>query len=294
MPADLHLHSIYSDGSCTPARLIELAREKGLDTVALADHDTVAGIGEMIEAGAEKGIQVIPAIEFSTYQGEVELHILGYFIDYSSPSFQAEIKKLYEKRKERAAGMIARLNELGVRLSYQEVRNLAGSDYIGRSHIARAMVEAGHIREMKDAFSSEYIGNGGQAYLPKYKLDTAETIQLIHEYGGLAVLAHPYYVNGRDFMDKEGIEVLVKYGLDGLEVYHSKHSREATAYYLQIARELGLLVSGGSDFHGANSPGLEIGDIRLADKYVKRIRDYYQKRKTSSRLAQKRNCPHII
>ncbi|NLJ84144.1 MAG: PHP domain-containing protein [Halanaerobiaceae bacterium] len=279
MPADLHLHSIYSDGSCTPAELVELARERGLDTVALADHDTVAGLDEMIQAGKEKGIQVIPALELSTYDGEVELHILAYFIEYRNPAFREKIKKLYEKRKERAAGMIARLNELGVGLTYQEVRKVAGTDYIGRPHIARAMVEGGYVREMKDAFSTEYIGNGGRAYLPKYKLGTEEAIGMIHEYGGIAVLAHPFYVNGRDYMDKEAIGALAEYGLDGLEVYHSKHSKEVTAYYLTIARELGLLVSGGSDYHGENSPGVKMGDIRLADRYVEQIQEYYRERK---------------
>lgn len=279
MPADLHLHSIYSDGSCTPCRLIELAWEKGLDTVALADHDTVAGVEEMVLAGEERGIRVIPAIEFSTYQGEIELHILGYYIDYRCISFQERIKKLYEKRKERAAGMIARLNELGIRLGYQEVRKIAGSDYIGRPHIARAMVEAGYVREMKDAFSSEYIGNGGKAYLPKYKLSSEEAIRMIQEYGGIAVLAHPFFVNGRDYMDRQAIESLVEYGLDGLEVYHSKHSRKVTAYYLNIARELDLLVCGGSDFHGENSPGVSIGDVKLADRYVRKIQEYYIRRK---------------
>lgn len=281
MPADLHLHSIYSDGSCTPTELVELARERGLDTVALADHDTVAGLDEMILVGKERGIQVIPAIEFSTYEGDVELHILAYYIDYRNPSFQEEIRKLYEKRKERAAAMIARLNELGIGLSYQQVRKIAGTDYIGRPHIARAMVEAGYVREMKDAFSQEYIGNGGRAYLPKYRLVTEEAINLIHNYGGIAILAHPFHVNGRDYMDKRAIEALVHYGLDGLEVYHSKHSRDITAYYLTIARELGLLVSGGSDFHGENSPGVEMGDIKLVDWYVRRIQEYCRKKQLS-------------
>lgn len=274
MPADLHLHSIYSDGSFPPSELVEMAVRKGLDTIALSDHDTVEGIRETLAAARLKDIDLIPAIEFSTYREGAEIHILGYYIDYNSRGFLEKVKRLFDLRLKRSKEMVEKLNRLGVEISFQDLKEIATDKYIGRPHIARAMIKAGYIKEIGEAFTDKYIGNGGRAYVEKESLTPREAIDIIRGNGGIAVLAHPYFVNGGDSLDKNGIELLVEDGLEGLEVYHSKHSRDISTYYLEIAEELGLLVTGGSDFHGESSPDIQIGDVLLADKYVKRFKDY--------------------
>ncbi len=276
MAADLHLHSIYSDGSFSPKELIEMAVNKGVKAIALADHDTVEGVEEMVEYGLEKGIEVIPAIEFSTFSKQAEIHILGYYIDYKEEVFLAKIKELFNSRLNRAREMVKKLNNLGIGISYKDVQGLAGDKYIGRPHIARAMIAAGYIDTMKQAFSTDYIGNGGRAYVSKSRLSPADAIKIIKQAGGIAVLAHPFFINNGNSLDKDTIKSFISLGLEGIEVYHSQHDKQTSDYYLDIAKDLGLLVTGGSDFHGANTPGLEIGDVILAEKYVAELRRYYQ------------------
>lgn len=272
MPADLHFHSIYSDGSFTPEELADMASEKGLDTLALADHDTVEGVSEMVEAGEKKGIDVIPAVEFSTFQGKAEIHILGYYIDYLSTPFLKKVKELFDLRLERARQMVEKLNELGINISYQEVEDMAADKYVGRPHIARAMIRAGYIKDMGEAFTEDYIGNGGKAYVDKYTLTPTDAIKMIKKAGGIAILAHPFFINGGNSFTREDIKGLANNGLKGIEVFHSKHDKDISAYYLGIANDLDLLISGGSDFHGENSYGIELGDVLLDDKYVDKIK----------------------
>ncbi|NLM96149.1 MAG: PHP domain-containing protein [Halanaerobiaceae bacterium] len=279
MPADLHLHSIYSDGSFTPSELVEMAARKGIDTIALSDHDTIEGINEMIAAARLRDIEVIPAIEFSTSQDGVEIHILGYYIDFNSRTFLEEVKRLFDQRLKRSEMMVEKLNRLGVEISFQDVKEIAGDKYVGRPHIARAMKKAGYIKEIGEAFTDQYIGNGGRAYVGREKISPREAIEIIRKNGGIAVLAHPFFVNGGDSLDKKSIELLAEDGLEGLEVFHSRHSQEVSGYYLKIAEELGLLVTGGSDFHGESSPDVKIGDVLLADEYVRGFREYYKNRR---------------
>ncbi|MFP4015521.1 MAG: PHP domain-containing protein [Halanaerobiales bacterium] len=278
MAADLHFHSIYSDGNNTPAELIEMAISKGIDTVALSDHDTVEGVAEMIEIGNEKGVEVIPAIEFSTYQGEVEMHILGYYIDYRSKTFLSKIHSLFRERIARSRKMVKKLNDIGININYQDVVKTAGDKYVGRPHIARAMISAGYINNIEEAFTEDYIGNRGKAYVSKDNLSPLEAIELIHKAGGIAVLAHPYLINDGAPFDKNGIINLANQGLEGIEVFHSKQSQEISEYYLKIARELDLLVTGGSDFHGNGSVGLQLGDVLLDDQYVAQLKDFYNRK----------------
>jgi len=149
---------------------------------------------------------------------------------------------------------------------------MAGDDYIGRPHIAKLMVKRGYINEMKDAFTDQYIGNGGKAYVEKYKLSPVEAIDLILNTGGIPVLAHPVFINHGEPMDKQDIKKLKDTGLLGLEVYHSKHNEKTIGYYKNIAQELNLLITGGSDFHGENSPGVNLGDIRLSDDHIDKLK----------------------
>lgn len=276
--ADLHVHSVFSDGSETPERLIEIAVQKDLKTIALADHDTIEGIERAAAYGKQKGVEVIPAIELSTARGGSEIHILGYFIDYKSPLLLAEINKYFKARLIRARKMVDKLNKLGVKISYDNVEKLAGDKFVGRPHIARAMKEAGYIEKVKDAFGREYIGNRGKAYVPKYRLSPEEGISLIIKADGIPVIAHPYLINkGTSYRGKE-LKKLKKNGLAGIEVYHTNHPPEATQYYHKLAVKLDLLITGGSDYHGANTPGIEMGDVRLGDEFVSKLKKVHNKK----------------
>ncbi len=271
MGADLHIHSTYSDGSYKPVEIIKMAREKNINTIAIADHDTVGGVEEAIVNGKKNKINIIPAIELSTLRGKAEIHILGYHIDYMDKKLLAKIKEIFTARITRASKMVELLNKNGIDITFNQVKNIAGDDYIGRPHIARAMVEAGYIDEIADAFTADYIGNGGKAYVAKYKISPEDAIKIIKEARGIPVLAHPIFINHGQPMLRDDIQELQNHGLQGIEVYHSKHSNQDSVYYKKIAEELNLLITGGSDFHGENSPGVKIGDVILADKYIKEL-----------------------
>ena len=272
MTADLHIHSTYSDGSFSPEEIVKMAAQKGLEVIAIADHDTVDGIEPARKAAEGYDIEIIPALEFSTFRGKEEIHILGYYIDYQNEQLNHIIKKIFNARDSRARKMIELLNNEGVNISYSQVKNIAGDDYIGRPHIARAMIEAGYIQEMGEAFTEDYIGNGGKAYVSKYKLSPKEAIKIIKDANGIPVLAHPVFINHGQPLTGEDIRELVQNGLEGIEVFHSKHDQEAVEYYQKIARENDLLITGGSDFHGENSPDVDFGDILIESSYTDQLK----------------------
>lgn len=272
MSADLHIHTTYSDGSFTPAEIIDKAVERGFNTIAISDHDTLEGIKPALDYAADIDIEVIPAIEFSTFRGKAEIHVLGYFIDYKDENLKDKVKKIYDARKLRAKKMVNLLNKEGVKITFAEVREVAGDDYIGRPHLAQTMVKKGYIDKIGDAFTEQYIGNGGRAYVKKYKISPEEAIDLILESGGIPVLAHPIFINHGKPLREDDIKELKENGLLGVEVYHSKQTAEDSKYYKNIAKKLDLLIKGGSDFHGENSPGVDLGDIRLEDKYVEKLK----------------------
>ncbi|MFW5981184.1 MAG: PHP domain-containing protein [bacterium] len=279
MLADLHVHSIFSDGSLSPEELIALAKKRGLTTIALADHDTVEGLNRMITAGKNSNIEVIPAVELSTYMENAEIHILAYFIDYQSKKFLKEIKRLFDIRIERARKMVSKLNEMGIKISFTDIQKMAGDKYIGRPHIARALVKANYINEIDEAFTSEYIGNGGRAYVAKERIAPDKAINLIHQAGGIAVLAHPYFISKGDPFNKEDIKKLMAKGLDGIEVYHSKHNQEVSNYYYNIAKELDLIITGGSDFHGQSTPEVKLGEPGIDETQLLRLKAAVKKKK---------------
>ena len=273
MSADLHIHTTYSDGSFTPQEIVDKAKKAGFKAIAISDHDTLEGIKPAVKYAEDKDIEVIPAIEFSTFRGKAEIHILGYFIDYEDKFLKEKVQKIYDSRKKRAQKMVELLNQENVDITFDEVRNVAGDDYIGRPHIAKLMVQKGYIDEMGDAFTEDYIGNGGRAYVKKYKISPVEAIKLIKDSGGIPVLAHPVFINHGEPLRKDDIKEMKANGLVGIEVYHSKHNTDNANYYKEIANELGLLITGGSDFHGENSPGVKLGDIRLDDSHVKKLKE---------------------
>jgi predicted metal-dependent phosphoesterase TrpH len=271
MSADLHLHSTASDGSDAPATVVRRVAAAGFATMALADHDTVDGVAEAMEAAARAGIRCIAAVEYSTLDDEREIHMLGYGLDLEDTALRKALRILSAGRFSRAMMMVERLNELGVAITWERVQEIAGDENVGRPHVARAMQEAGYIREIKEAFTDEWIANGGRAYVERVKITPEESIAQIRAAGGVAVLAHPGRFRSDD--DTIGDDVIERYiaaGLEGIEVFYSRHTPAMEAHYRALAERHGLVMTGGSDDHGSNAEPL-LGTIRLPDEYVTRL-----------------------
>ena len=242
---DLHTHSTFSDGMLSPSELVKMATGKGLAAIALSDHDNLDGFGELSEVGAEQGVEVISGVELSCEQNGRDLHILGYGVSPDNSDFQAVLKRFRDTREERGLKIIEKLSELGVELDAKVVLANAGNGALGRPHIAKALVEGGHVSDFPQAFE-KYIGEGCPAHVDKYKMSPKEAVSHIHDAGGLAFVAHPgFYLD-----DLEAFEDLIAGGFDGIEVYHPHHNRETITQLLRIAESHDVLVSGGSDFHG--------------------------------------------
>ena len=254
---DLHLHTTFSDGSRTPTDVLALAGKAQVSALAITDHDTVAGLPEAIAAGRSLGIEVIPGIELSSRWGQTELHILGYFLDWNDLELQRQLTRFQEARHVRNPRIIEKLNALGMDLTYDEVRSLAGNDSIGRPHIARMLIEKGYVTSAKEAFD-RYLADGAAAHVPRELPEPAEAIAIIRAARGIPVLAHPSWLDRSEGIYKI-CEQLKAVGLAGIEVHYSSHRPEQTAAYLDIARRLDLLVTGGSDFHGVTKPDVEVG-----------------------------------
>jgi len=254
---DLHLHTTFSDGSRTPTDVLTLAGKAQVSALAITDHDTVAGLPEAIAAGRSLGIEVIPGIELSSRWGQTELHILGYFLDWNDRELQRELTRFQDARHVRNPRIIEKLNALGIDLTYEEVRSLAGNDSVGRPHIARVLIEKGYVTSAKEAFD-RYLADGAAAYVPRALPDPAEAIAVIRAARGIPVLAHPSWLDRSEGIYKI-CEQLKAVGLAGIEVHYSSHRPEQTAAYLEVARRLDLLVTGGSDFHGVTKPEVEVG-----------------------------------
>lgn len=245
MKLDLHIHTSASDGSLSPRDVVEAARAGGLDIIAITDHDTIAGVGAAVAAAAGN-IRVVPAIEISSQCGGAEMHVLGYSIDVANNELVSYANAAMQRRQERMRGMLDRLAQQNIHITYEEVIAGAGTrpDAVGRPHLARSLVERGHARSVNDAFD-RFIGDESQAYLAVQLLSPAEAIDLIHAAGGIAVWAHPRI----DIFDAE-VRELRKRGLDGVECYRPRHSPADVQYFEAAAKELELIRTGGSDWHG--------------------------------------------
>jgi predicted metal-dependent phosphoesterase TrpH len=248
---DLHTHSSCSDGTLPPAEVIRRAAGIGLEVVALTDHDTTEGLAEAEAAGAELGIEVVPGIELSAEHEGRSVHVLAYWPDPTEPELRAELERLRDERLGRAAGMIDRLRELGIQISLERVREIAGGGPIVRPHIAQALVEAGAVASEQEAFD-RYIGDGGIAYVEKRALHPVDAVGLILRSGGVCVLAHPGLYGDRSGVGvpEEVVEAMAEAGMQGLEVEHPEHAFEDRERFRRLAARLGLVPTGGSDFHG--------------------------------------------
>ncbi len=247
---DLHTHSTHSDGTNTIAENVALAIERGLDGIAVTDHDTTAGIAEAFAAAEGTGLEIVPGIEFSAeYQG-ASLHVLAYWIDPANEPLQAELRRLVDTRERRGEMMIAKLQELGYDISFERVQEIAGGGLIARPHVAEAMVEAGIVPDTKEAFD-RYISDDGIAYVPKHALDPIRSVELIAGAGGICVLAHPGMWKGQGSVPDELIEDMAAAGMSGLEVDHPDHGDEQRVHYRALAQRLDLVWTGASDCHGS-------------------------------------------
>lgn len=266
MFADLHLHTRFSDGSFTPEQVVELAAKKGLSTLALTDHDTLEGCEQMAASCAAAGIEFIPGIELTAEHSDHEIHLLGYFLDPNDEDLRREILVFQSVRQDRIREMVLRLNRLGIPLRAEEVFAVADCRSPGRPHVARALAELGHCRNIEEAFE-RFLKRHRPAWVPKHKVSAAQAIKLIHRAGGVAVMAHP----GLNRTDSS-IPELAAAGMDGLECFHSRHSTSQMQRYIATAERLSLLITGGSDCHGDSRGKPLIGTIKLPYDYVRKLK----------------------
>lgn len=273
MKIDLHLHTTFSDGKLSPEELVRNAYENHYSYIAITDHDTFAGYLEARKYVKNYALELIPGVEISTILDTTEVHILAYYFDIENEDLNNLLKQVYDSRYGRAKQMVQKLEALGISLAWKDVLVYAGENkYIGRPHIARALVENGSVKTIKEAFD-RYLSNDSPAYVPKYKVDTGFAIDTIKKAGGISVLAHP----GR-LSDDSMVYTCIEMGIDGLEVYYASHAAGQTRLYEQIAMENNLIRTGGTDFHGNEFYYI---NYSAPDICIKELKSAYIKRKQS-------------
>jgi predicted metal-dependent phosphoesterase TrpH len=263
---DLHLHSTASDGSASPTEVVARAAKLGLRAISLTDHDSVGGVSEAQAAGARAGVEVVPGTELSAQVEGRDVHILGYLLDAAHPEFLASLNTYRDERANRAQRMVKKLNAMGVRITFEQVAAKAAGGAIGRPHVADVLVEEGICFSANQAFQ-KYLGYGRAAYEEKYAMTPSEAARVIHNAGGLAVLAHPG-LYGRDDL----LPALADEGLDGIEVWHIKHDAAAVARYAGFAESRGLIQTGGSDCHGDGRGEAVMGRVEVGYEVLEEMR----------------------
>ena len=253
MTIDLHTHSSFSDGTCTPTELVRLAKAGRLKALALTDHDTMAGVSEALAAGEQFGVEVVAGIELSVIHDEDSLHLLGYWPDPEYPQFKQALQRIQGARDERNQKIIDNLAGLDIPVSFSELQALAGPGETGRPHIARLLMNKGVVHSIDEAFI-RFLRRGCPAYVSRFAFDACEAVSLVKAAGGLAVLAHPLSVQRDPESLRPLLDSLVAVGLDGLEAYYPTHSKSVIRHLNVLADQYGLLVTGGSDYHGDVRP----------------------------------------
>lgn len=271
---DLHCHTTFSDGLLTPEQVVSRARELGLVAVGITDHDAIDGIEKAASCGRSLGVEVVPGVEMSCNVNGVDLHMLGYYLDFRSSDVQEFFAGLRHHRSERARLMVEKMRELGVRVSFDDVRAVARGAAVGRPHVAQTLVNAGAVRSVEEAFR-RYIGYDGPAYVPKKKLEPREAVEFTRRHGGVAVIAHPGTYHQDDV-----VYAAIAAGVDGIEVWHPDHNERAVARYEEIAQKNGLLTSGGSDCHGGRKNGkVFLGEVTVPYECLARIKRLAKERR---------------
>ena len=266
MKFDLHVHTDSSDGTMSYREVIDLAVKQKLSGIAITDHDNVGSIEKAREyASSLDNFKLIPGIEFScVHQGE-EVHILGYYIDYKDPSLLKLTEKLKESRITRGIKTVEKINALGMELTIEEVRVFAKGDFIGRPHIARALVQRGYVSSVAEAFK-DYLGMNKPAYVKRYKIEISQVIKLIKDLGGVSILAHPGLIK-----DKKIVDYCIDQGINGLEAIYPQHSNKDFKYFLEKARKEDLILTGGSDFHGDRYEKLLLGEYYIGIDTIEKM-----------------------
>lgn len=262
---DLHVHTSASDGTLAPRQVVALAASVGVRFLGVADHDSTEGIAEAIEAAASLPVEIVPAVEINAEYARTELHILGYYVDVNAPGLQRILSRLRDGRVQRARAMVDRLGALGLGIEWERVSALAGDGAVGRPHVAQALVEKGHADTVEQAFH-RYIGRGRPGYVGRFKLSPPRAIEAIRAAGGLPVLAHPLSLMGV-------VPDLARAGLAGLEAYYTGYSGQETHLLLELATKYGLLVTGGSDFHGLDvMPNAVLGGVDIPLSVIQELK----------------------
>ena len=264
--ADLHMHSVCSDGLLTPVQVVGEAYGAGVRVLSLTDHDSVAGVDEVMAAAEERGVGVVPGTELSAHVVDREVHLLAYFLDHRDPVLSDYVGLLRTRRHERGVTIVDRLNNLGIEITVEDVMVHATGGLVGRPHIAAAMISRGAVSSKEEAFD-RFIGDRGPAVVPKPRSPATDVIALVHSLGGVAVLAHPGAAT-----QEQVVAGLVDSGLDGIEVFHPSHQPPQIEYYTQLTERYGLLPSGGSDCHGEDS-GARIGDCGIGCEAVDALKE---------------------
>jgi 3',5'-nucleoside bisphosphate phosphatase len=270
---DLHLHSTVSDGRLPPAELVQLAHTHGVTTMALSDHDATDGVDQAQQVGASLGMRVIPAIELSTDLPGASIHVLGLFLDHTDAALQETLHGFREARLERASQMVEALNRLGAPISLERVFEIAGEGSVGRPHVAHALLEAGHIQTIDEAFE-RFIGHGGPAYFEGFRLEPSEGIRLIHSVGGFASWAHPNELDGKDW--RTYLPDVLSAGVDGLEVYYAKsgdYPASVNEQLLGACVEHDLVPTVGSDYHGFGTMMALPGSVASPPELLERLEE---------------------
>jgi predicted metal-dependent phosphoesterase TrpH len=256
---DLHLHTTASDGVMTPAEIVNYAKNKGLLAIAITDHDTIEGLEEGLFEGERIGLEVIPGIEISAEHSPGSMHLLGFFIDIHHPTLKERLGYLQRARAERNPKMVEKLKKLGIDITFDEVLKASGGGQVGRPHFAQVLLEKGYVRSFQEAFD-RFLKKGASAYVEKMRFSAEESIHFINEANGVAVLAHPNTLQLNGYSELENLILgLVRRGLKGIEAYYPEHSALEVAQYKTLAERHGLLVTGGTDYHGIEKNGLDIG-----------------------------------
>jgi len=268
---DLHIHTVYSDGTYTPREAVYKAKKLGLIAISITDHDSVDGLDEALKAGKEYGVEIVPGIEISTNVGEDEIHILGYYLDWGSEELLSQLKVFQQVRVQRNEKLFKRLNDLGMRINHRETVKLAPRGVVNRLHIANLMVMKGYVSSIGEAFEG-WLNPGKPAYVKKVEVPPSKAIKLLLEAKGVPVLAHPY-LSKRDDLIPE----LIKAGLKGLEVYHSSHNAATTQHYLKLAKFYNLVITGGSDCHGRAKDKVLMGTVNVPEQVLDNLKEAHRK-----------------
>lgn len=275
---DLHLHTTASDGCLTPKKLVEMAVERGMEAISITDHDTIGGLSEGAARARELGIKFVNGIELSSEWEGREIHILGYFLNPEDNKIKKELIKIQEARETRNYRILEKLSKYRMNITMEELVEEAGGDIISRAHIANLMLKKGYVYTKGEIFK-RYLGIGGLAYVPKGDLTPERAVEIIIENGGIASLAHPKYISEDEGKLMGVIEKLKAAGLEAMEVYYSSFSLKEVIKYKKLARRAGLLLTGGSDYHGGNKGNIEIGDGRVPMRVYEELEELLNKRK---------------